>query len=91
MRTNLKSFISTKKTFDKRRAVATLNPTRENCYRVAQASFALSLAKVRLLRTTDKYGYLLMKANADIMESKRTLMTYINYDSNVIQTSLDLF
>ena len=84
----IQTFVATKETFEKRRFEAVKNPTRANCLLMAKASFALSLAKVRLLRQTDTHGHLLLSANKQAALMRRALMSYMHYEAKVQQTEI---
>lgn len=87
---NTKSFAATKRTYEHRRHITSLNPTRDNCYALAQARFALSLARVRLLRQTDKHGHLLLSAQRQVVAMKQALVSFTNYDPSVEQMKLEV-
>jgi len=90
MNKEIKSFVSTRASYDKRRHVCTLVPTHENCLLMLKAAFALSLAKVRLLRRVDTYGHLLLNAHKEVRIQKQALATYTNQDSSVQQMVLGI-
>ena len=87
---NAKSFVTTRRTYEHRRHITSLNPTRDNCYALAQAGFALSLARVRLLRQTDKHGHLLLSAQRQVVAMKQALVSFMNYDPSVEQMKLEV-
>ena len=86
----VQSFVATRSTFEKRRFTAAQNPTRDNCFSMAQAAFAVSMARIRLLRQTDTHGHLLLSAHKQAASMRQALITFSSYDPCVQQTELGL-
>lgn len=87
----IKSFVSTRRTCMERRLDATKSPTQANQLALAKAVFALSLARIRLLRQYDTHhGHLFMNAKREVVSAREALIACANYDPCVEQMSLEL-
>ena len=86
----IKTFVTTRRTFIERRLKATRTPTHENHKAFLKADFALSLAKIRVLRLHDKHGHMVMNAIKDLRAAKQALISF-DPSPDAIQTSLFTF
>jgi hypothetical protein len=86
----VQTFAATKATYDKRRLEALKNPTHDNCLAMTKAEFALSMAKLRLLRRVDTHGHLLINASKQAVAVRQALISFYNHDPSVQQTELGI-